>query len=111
MRSVTDPDSRRRPVRFALAGLALIAAGAGCGGSGAAPAPASSSGGGGRSIYVAAQHAGEIDRFDATTLVRTATRSIGGDPHVLAWDSGQALLWVSSPKANSLRARRRRRAR
>ncbi|HVA58921.1 MAG TPA: hypothetical protein VNG13_00065 [Mycobacteriales bacterium] len=72
---------------------------------GAAPSqpggPGTSAGG---SIFVAAQRAGEIDRLDATTLRRTATWTIGGDPHILAYDRTHNLLWVSAPKTGILRA-------
>jgi YVTN family beta-propeller protein len=100
MPTAVDPGRRRRHLALALVALAVLTFDAACG------SGASSSGGGGpsRSVYVAAQHAGEIDRFDAATLDRTATWTIGGDPHILAWDAAQKLLWVSSPKAGTLRA-------
>src|SRR5258708_16758502 len=84
----------------AFVALAMVAAEVACG----SGASSSSGPGSSRSVYVAAQHAGEIERFDAATLERTATWTIGGDPHILAWDAAQKLLWVSSPKAGSLRA-------
>ena len=91
---------RRLHLALALVALAVLAVDA-CG-SGASSS--SSGGGSSRSVYVAAQHAGEIERFDAATLERTATWRIGGDPHILAWDAAQKLLWVSSPKTGNLRA-------
>jgi len=80
--------------------LAVMGVPAGCG-AGGSSSPGGSSG---RSVFVAAQRSGEIDRFDASTLERTATWTIGGDPHVLAWDRAQKLLWVSAPQAGTVRA-------
>jgi len=91
---------RPRRVAVAVAGLVAVVS---CSSSPAQPAGSGSVSGHG-SLFVAAQRAGEIDRLDAATLHRTATWSIGGDPHILAYDRTHDLLWVSAPKTGILRA-------
>lgn len=98
----TPTSCRRRGRRLALAVALAVAVtmAAGCGSGTSSSSGATGSGG---SVYVASQRAGEVDRYDAR-LQRTATWTIGGDPHILAWDSAHSLLWVSAPKTGTLRA-------
>lgn len=81
---------------------ATTAALAGCGSGGSSSTTAASIPQ--PTAYVVAQHSGEIDRFDAARLQRTAAWSIGGDPHIVVADTADHLLWVSSPQQGTVRA-------
>jgi YVTN family beta-propeller protein len=55
-------------------------------------------------VFVAAQHGGEVDVVGLDSMQKEAAWKIGGDPHILAYDARHHLLWVSSPKAGTVRA-------
>lgn len=55
-------------------------------------------------MFVTAQRAGEIDRVTLPGLKALSPWRIGGDPHVIVHDPRHDVLWVTAPRAGTLRA-------